>query len=230
MIKRMSKVIIVLVMALITLAAFSCSKEKQEKKEKPGGHDKMLEQFQTSMEELKNVVVARVNGATITKYDLFTRANKLTSNYEKSGQQMTPEIEQTVQKEALAELVFRELAIQEAIRRNMNVPQQNIDAVLKQYKAKIGSQKDYEEHLKKRNLTEASLIKLIEKDQLFRIISAKEIYEKVKEEGAERELAVEKRKRAWEQELKKNAKIEILLTKVEKKPVDEAQKQTQVAK
>ncbi|MBS1127180.1 MAG: hypothetical protein H6Q93_1169, partial [Nitrospirae bacterium] len=40
--------------------------------------------------------------------------------------------------------------------------------------------------------------------------------------GAGREQAVEKRKRAWEQELKKNANIEILLTEVGKKPVEEA--------
>lgn len=228
--KSMSTGMIVLVMAFFTLAGFSCSKEKPAKKEKPGGHDTMLEQYNKSVEELKNVVVARVNGATITKYDLFTRANKLASDYVQRGQQMTPEIEQKVQKDALEELVFRELAIQEAIRLNMKVPQQNIDAVLKQYKTKIGTQKEFIEHLKKRDLTEASLIKLIEKDQLFRIISAKEIYEKVKEEGAEKKPAMEKRKLEWEQELKKNAKIEILVAEVGKKPADEAQKQPQVAK
>ncbi len=215
---------IVLVMALIALTGFSCSKEKPGKKEKPAGHEKMMEQYTKGMEELKKVVVARVNGATITKYDLFTRATRLTSDYVKGGQQMTPELEKKVQKEALDLLVFRELAIQEAIRRKMDVPKQTIDEMLQQYKAKIGTEKEYAEHLKRQDITEASVRKLIEREQLFRMITAGEISEKVKEKGAGNERAVEKRKRAWEQELKKNAKIEILLPEAGMKPGAEAKK------
>lgn len=215
---------ILLAAAIIALSGFSCAKEKPGKKEKPAGHEKMLEQHMKSMEELKKVVVARVNGATITKYDLYIRAGKLSTEYVKPGQRMTPEIEQKAQKEALDELVFRELAVQEAIRRNMKVPQQNIEAMLQQYKARIGTKEEYAEHLKRRDITEALLKKMIEREQLFRMIIAKEISEKVKEEGAGRGQAVEKRKQEWERELKKNAKIEILLAEIEKKPLEEARK------
>jgi len=220
--KRMSAGVIVCVMALIALTGFSCSKEKPVSEKKPSGHEIMVEQHLKNIEELKTVIVARVNGTAITKYDLFTRANKLKQKYVQGGKQMTPEMQQNMQKEALDLLVFRELAIQEAIKRNMNVPKQNIDAMLQQYKAKIGTEKEYEAHLKRTNLTEASVRKLIEREQLFRMINAMEIFEKVKETGAGREQAVEKRKRAWAQELKQNANIEILLTEVGKKPVEEA--------
>jgi len=218
----MSAGVIVCVMALMALTVFSCSKEKPEKMEKPSGHDKMVEQYLKGTEELKKVVVARVNGVNITKHDLFIRTDKLMQKYSRDGKQMTPEIRQQAQQEALDLLVFRELAIQEAARRKMEVPKQNVDSMLQQYKAKIGTEKEYAEHLKKQGLAETSVIKLIERDQLFRMITAREIFEKVKETGAGREQAVEKRKRAWEQELKKNAKIEILLTEAGKKTEEEA--------
>jgi hypothetical protein len=225
---------ILLIAALMVLAGVSCSKKDAGTNvgtiKKPEGHQKMVTDYISNLEEMKKTVVERVNGADITKYDVFTRASKLTPNYLQRGQQMTPELEKKVMKEALDELVFRELAIQEAIRQQMKVPQKEIDAMLQEYKMKIGPEKEYEAYLKKKNITEASIIKLIEREQLFRRITVKEIFEKVKKEGAGKEQEVEKRKRAWEQELKKNAKIEILLLEAEKKPVDKAQKQPQVAK
>ncbi len=234
---NLTTIIVFFSITAIGLAGFSCSKEKA--REKPPGHEQMVEQYQRNLEDLKKVVVAKVNGADITKYDVFTRARKLTSSYSKLGQQITPDIEKKAEKEALDELIFRELAIQEAIRRQMKVPQQDIDAMLRAYKAKVGSEKDYKAHLRNENMTEASIIKLIERELLFRMIAAEEIqrkitvdekllretYQKEKKKGTVGQMSFEeargriekdlrasladKRKKQWETELKKNAKIEL---------------------
>jgi len=180
----LTKVIAGLSILLMGLGGFSCSKEKgpqkEAAKEKPAGHEKMVEQYMKNMEGLKKIVAARVNGVDITKYDLFTKANKISSMYMQPGQKMTPEIEQKATQAAMDDLIFRELAFQEATRRKMSISPQDIDAGLQDFKTKIGTGQAYETYLKNSNMTEASLKKLIERELLFRKITAEETIAKIK--------------------------------------------------
>ncbi|MCL5022530.1 MAG: peptidyl-prolyl cis-trans isomerase [Nitrospirae bacterium] len=179
--KRVSlwKVFILAVLA-VSLSALSCSKEKTENKGMPPGHEKMVEEYQKSIKESRKTVVARVNGADITMYDLSGRMRQILPQYIQGGRQMTPEIEQRARQDALDALIFRELAVQEALRRKMKAPQEKVDAALQQLKAKMGSEKEYRAYLKREDLTEAWLRNQIEKDQLFNMIVGAEILAKIK--------------------------------------------------
>jgi parvulin-like peptidyl-prolyl isomerase len=168
------------VMLVAGVTFISCSREKAENKKMPPGHEQMVEQYLKGMEEARKTVVARVNGADITMYDLSGRMKQILSNYARSGQQVTPEVEQKARKDALAALIFRDLAVQEAMRRKMTVPKEKVDAIIQQVKTKMGSEDAYKEYLKREDMTETSLRKQIEKDQLFGMIVAAEIFNKVK--------------------------------------------------
>lgn len=179
-----------------SLTAISCSRENAQNKEMPPGHEKTVAQYVKSIEEARKTVVARVNGADITMYDLSGRMHQILSNYAQGGQQVTPEIEQKTRKDALNALIFSDLAVQEAVRRKMKVPQENTDAAIQQIKAKMGSESEYQAYLKREDMTEASLRKQIEKDQLFNMIVAVEIFNKIKlDQKQVREIYTKEKKR-----------------------------------
>jgi parvulin-like peptidyl-prolyl isomerase len=168
------------VMLVASMTAISCSKEKTQDKGVPPGHEKTLKQYLKKVEEAKKTVVARVNGADITLYDLSGKMRQLLSNYMRSGRQVTPEVERKMSEHALDILIFRDLAVQEAARRKMKVPSEKIDEAVQQIKTRAGSQAEYQTYLERQGLTEASLRKEIEKDQLFDMIAAEEIFNKVR--------------------------------------------------
>jgi len=211
--RRIIRWTIGIVMTAITLTGVSCTKEKAGKKETaktPPGHEKMVEGYKKGVEESKGVVVAKVNGAEITMRDLIERMNQIAPQYAKDPRDLTPELDQKVRKEAFDILIFRELAVQEAVRQGLKVPPGEIDEVLKNIKANAGSQDAYKGYLGRAGLNEESLRKQIGRNLLFDMVVDTEIFRKAKGEG-NREQAIEKRKRQWEAELKKKAKIEIIL-------------------
>jgi len=217
--KRMNtKWIIGLVMVTIALSGFSCAHENAEKKDVTVSrveHENIMSQYRKGVEESKKMVVARVNGADITLDKLLSRMNQIAPAYVGHGQR-TPETDEQVKHGALSILIFRELAVQEAIRRGMKVPTEQVDEALKKIKADIGSEDVFKKTLTTAGETEESFRKYLERNMLFDMITAEEIFHKAKGKGADDE-EIEQRKQEWEAELRKNAKIEILLPEVEKK-------------
>ena len=163
------------------------------------------------MEESKKVVVARVNGAEITMYDLLNRMNRIAPLYMQPGQPRDPGTDARVKQEALNVLIFRELAVQEAVRQEMKVEPEALDRSVKTLKDRLGSEDAYRTYLSREGLTEESLRKAIERDQLYDRIADKEILRKVQATGSDDLRAIEARRREWEAEMKKTAKIEILV-------------------
>ena len=184
----------ILIAVLFGLTAVSCSKKDDSRTVKPAGHDKMVEERVKDIEESKKIVVAKVNGTEIRMNELVERMNFIAPMYAKSPQEMTPELDQQLKKQALDILIFRELAIQEAVRQGISAPPQEVSERVLQRKAEMGSEEAFTKNLRLTGHTEGSFRKMTERNLLFDIIADREITRKIKvDEKRERE-AYEKEK------------------------------------
>lgn len=183
-----------LIMAGLTIAfamVFTCSsctkKEEAPKgpaiKESPKMTPEQLkraEEIKKGVEASKAVVAARVNGRDITMFSLVREMNTVAQKIIPTGQSGTPELTAKVKKEALNNLIFRELALQEAMRQGMKVKSETIEDVISKVKAQAGSEEGYKKYLQDRNLDENGLRKTIERSHLLEMITAREIFDKIK--------------------------------------------------
>jgi hypothetical protein len=237
-------VLVVLAACAITLIAFpGCKKgEKANPKTEPEAH--MQEMLKKSMEASKAAVAVNVNGRPVTMFALYREMNILGPRYLASGAKQTPELDQKVRSEALSNVIFWELAVQEARQRGMQVKPEIVDEQLARMKKDLGSEEAYRKYLETNGLSESEFRKITEDDALFEMIATQEVdakitvseaavrerynrekanfkknpnHKEVSFEAAKgmieqklREEAAQKRMRAWEKELKKNAKIEIV--------------------
>lgn len=139
---------------------------------------KQAEEERKAVEEAKKNIVARVNGADINMFMLTRAMNRVAPKYIKEAP--TPETTAKIRDEALNRLIFEELAVQEAIKQDINPAPEAIEKVVDQVRKNLGPGQDYREYLVNNNLTEDTLKKLIERSQRHEIITAREVYRKVK--------------------------------------------------
>lgn len=252
--KRIIMTVAGMSMALAVLfTCFSCAKKegvstntvkKEELKITPE-QAKRLGEIKKGVVESKNIVVARVNGAEITVYFLVREMNAIAPKFVAHGQPTTPELTTKIKKEALNNLIFKELAVQKAINEGIRIKPEAVEDVISKMKAQAGSDEAYKKYLEQINVNEDDLRKIIERSRLFESITAMEIYEKIKvddkalraayekekatlmtKDNPPRQLSFEmtkeflarkikseksgKRREEWNNELRKNAKIEIV--------------------
>jgi hypothetical protein len=224
--KSLKPAITLIVMLLaVGLAGISCKKENAAKTQTPNvppaGHPEMVEALKKGLQEAKKVSVAQVNGVAITMHELIAEMNLITPQYLKPGQKKDQQLQERVKHDALDILIFRELALQDAKKKGMRITPEAGDEALKAFKADLKSEDAYRDYLSARGITEAELRQNIEKDLLFRMITAEEIFNKVKADPKKGRdtytMVVNKRKEEWEKQLKKTAAIEVTLDKFEKK-------------
>lgn len=141
---------------------------------------KGAEETKKAEEEAKKVIAAKVNGGEINMFMLTRAMNRIAPKYIKEGEATTAETTAKIEKEALERLIFEELAVQEAIKQGINPKPEAIEKVLEEVKKNLGSEEAYRGYLDKNNLTEDALKKLIERSQRLELITAKEVYGKVK--------------------------------------------------
>jgi len=253
--KRTSSIMTGALMALaMVFTSTTCSQKedvpknvthKGEQKLTPEQADQK-EKIKKGIKESKSIVVSRVNGADITMYELVKEMNAIAPKYVAAGQPATPEITAKVKKEALEKLIFRELAVQEAVKEGFKVKSETIENVISKVKAQAGSEEAYKKYLEERNLNEDALKKTIEKSHLLEMITAREIYDKIKvddkvlrdayekdkasfmtKDNPPRQMSFEeakgfiegkiksekgqKRIAQWNNELRKKAKVEVML-------------------
>ena len=140
---------------------------------------KKAEEEKKAAEEAKKVIVARVNGAEINMFLLARAMDRVAAKHAKD-ETLTPETTKKIQQEALDRLIFEELAVQEALKQGLNPAPEDIEKVVGQVKENAGSEQAYMEYLDKAYLTEDTLKKLIERSQRYELITAREVYGKVK--------------------------------------------------
>ena len=204
--KRKSLIIAAVLMAFA--AVFTCSSctkkeeasksttKKEEIKTTPE-QAKKIEEIKKGIKESKNIVVARVNGADITMFNLVREMNAVAPRLVTQGEPATPETTAKVKKKALNNLIFRELAIQEAIKEGLRVKPETIEEVISRVKAQAGSAEGYKKYLEERNTSEEALRKTIERGHLYEGITAREIFDKIKVDDKALRDAYEKDKTAF---------------------------------
>ena len=266
--KKLLVIVAGMLMAFSLLFAFSsCSKKddaakgtaKKEDIKPTPEQERQMEAIKKGVEESQRIVIARVNGAEITMYQLVKEMNAVLPRFVPQGQQVTPEITAKVKKKSLDNLIFKELAVQEAVREGFKVKPETIEDVVRKVKAQAGSDEDYKKYLAERNLDENGLRKAVEKSHLYEGITAREIFDKIKVDEKtlrgryekdkaffmtkdkppkqvpfeevrdliERKIKAERGApmvAAWDNSLRKKAKIEVMLDEVEKKLQEDAAK------
>jgi len=257
--KRTSLIMAVALMALaMVFTCSSCSKKKDASKSMSQKEalkltqSKQAEEIKRGVRESKQIVIATVNGAELTMFDLLREMNAVAPKIIPHGQTGTPELTAKVKKEALNNLIFKELAVQEAIKEGMKVKPEAVEDVINKVRAQAGTEEAYKKYLEERNLNEDALKKTVERSQLLEMITAEEIFDKIKvddkvlrntyekdkasfmtKEDPSRQMSFEeaegfiegkiksergqKRIAQWNNELRKKAKIEVMLDEVEKK-------------
>jgi hypothetical protein len=181
--KTFAGVGIVIALFSLMMSAVSCSKDKAA--DKPGviqssEESKKAEAFRKGVSESKETIIAKVNDAGISMFDLIGEMNTIAPQYIKPGQKKTPEIDEQVRKEALDRLIYRELAVQEAVKQGMRVPQEKIDQQIKKIRADLKSEEAFQQKLSAMGTTEAELKKQFERAFLVEMITQKEVFDKVK--------------------------------------------------
>ena len=176
-----------LLISIICLTGSSCKKEQQPAAvppptpEQKAKIEEIKKEVKKGAEEAKTVIAAQVNGVDITMHDVVSEMNTIAQRDEAQGQGKTkPRPIEAVKKEALDNLIFKELAIQEAIKQGIVVTPERVDTVVKLMKEQTGSAEEFKKYLDERQMTEADLRKRIERSHQFEMITGKEIYQKVK--------------------------------------------------
>lgn len=152
----------------------SCSKQNSPKK------NGALQSSEKTYASAKKVVVARINDANVTMFDLMKEMNTIFPQYVKPGQSRDPKLDEKVKKEALDRLIYRELAVQDAIRQGLKVLPANLDEEMKRFKAAMKTEDAYRQYLENSSLSEEELKKQIERNMLVDMITEKEIFDKVR--------------------------------------------------
>lgn len=187
--KMTSSIMAGALMALaIVFTCASCSKkedvsksmtQKEERKPTPE-QAKKAKEIKKGIKESKHIVIATVNGADLTMFDLIREMNAVAPKIIQHGQTGTPELTAKVKKEALNSLIFKELAVQEAIKEGMIVKPEAVEDIINKVRAQAGSEEAYKKYLEERNLNEEALKKTVERSHLLEMITAKEIFDKIK--------------------------------------------------
>lgn len=198
--KTLERTLILIFLFAVALAPISCSREKEQNKGMANlspEQSKALEAYKKSLEESKNTVVAKVDGVDISMHDLIKEMNEIAPQHIKPGQEKDPKVDEKVRNEALDRLLYRELAVQAAVRQGMKVAPEKIGDELTKMKANLKSEDVYKGKLQQSGLTEEELKKQIERNLLVDMITEKEIFGKVTVAPADVEKEYAKKKASY---------------------------------
>jgi len=184
-----SAVLAVLFIIAVSLSGTSCKKEQKAAvpptppptPEQQAKVEEMKKETRQSTEQAKTIIVAQVNGVDITMLDLINEMNTIAQREEARGRkEKNDKTMEQDKNEALDNLIFKELAIQEAIKQGIKVSPERVDNIIKLMKEQGGSKEAFQKYLDEHQITEADLRKRIERSQLFEMITGEEVYQKVK--------------------------------------------------
>jgi len=152
--------------------------------------------------ESTKTVVAKVNGVDITMESVIAMTNRMAGN-RALGESASEGMEEIRQK-ALNQLIFQELAFQEAKARGLKVNEKELEGAMADVKVKRGGEEGYRKFLEGTGLSEKELRVEVERNLLLRKIFAQEVREKVK-------ISEDELKRIYESEKAKYHKPEKVL-------------------
>ena len=141
--------------------------------------DKAAAEMKEAAAKARKEMVANVEGADISMYDLIRMMNRVHSVYYSGIEVLTPEINQEIQERALDRLIFEELALREAVRQNIKIDPEDIDREINETKKLYPTTEGYQQYLDGLGITEAQLRQQSERTNLLEAITGKEVYQKV---------------------------------------------------
>jgi parvulin-like peptidyl-prolyl isomerase len=168
----------------------------------------------------KKIVVARINGAEITMFDLVKTMNRIGA---RRATATTPADAEEVKKEALDRLILQELAWQKAQAEGLRTKKENIDTAIANLKENIGGDEKYRQLLEQEQVTESDLRSQVEKSLTLEAIFAKEVYEKVVVPEEELKKAYEREKGKYIQPEKVSVIDVHLFTKTDESLAEKAE-------
>jgi hypothetical protein len=149
MMKRIFTGILLLSIAVLVLGA--CSKDSSK-----GNAEK----------ENKEDLVATVDGKDISKQEYNKELEAMKASYEQQGMpadQMDSKMKKELEKSVLDQMINAELLLQTAEKDGISIEQKEVDAELEKIKTNFGDEKQFEEALKKNEMTEKELKGQLEK-------------------------------------------------------------------
>jgi hypothetical protein len=143
MMKRILTGIFLLSIAVLVLGA--CSKDSSK---------------ENAEKENKEDLVATVDGKGISKQEYNKELETMKASYEQQGMpadQMDSKMKEQLEKSVLDQMINAELLLQTAEKDGISIEQKEVDAELEKIKTNFGDEKQFEEALKKNELTEKEL-------------------------------------------------------------------------
>jgi hypothetical protein len=186
-----------LLLAVFSMTGLSCKKKEPAVPPPTPEQKAQIEESKKNVEAAKKVFAAQVNGVEITVLDLVREMNRIAPKYVQGNEKAAPATTVKIRKEALDNLIFNELAVQEAVRQGMTVSAEQINTVVDLMKKQMGSKEAYQGYLDSVGTTEEGLRKRIERSHLFEMVTAKEIYQKIKIDEKDIRAEYEKNKDAY---------------------------------
>lgn len=141
--------------------------------------DKTAAEMKEAAAKARKEIVAKVEDADISMYELVRMMNRVHSAYYAGVEVLTPEINKEIQERALDRLIFEELAIREAVRQKIKIDPEDIDKVINETKKLYPTKEGYQKYLDDIGITEAQLRSQSERTHLLEAITGKEVYQKV---------------------------------------------------
>lgn len=166
-----------LLIATLSVSVSSCSKEQAAQQQPAPAQTALPEETKKDVQAARETEAARVNGVEITMYELVREMNRIAPKH-RSDKNASAEPTRVIRKEALNRLIFKELAVQEAVKQGITVSPETIDQVIELMKKQMGDG-EYRKYLEESDITEAGLRNRIERSHLVEMITAKAVYAKV---------------------------------------------------
>lgn len=178
--KNMIRTIAVtLLAASFSLFGLACRKQEPAAPPPTPEQKAVMEEIKKGAEEAKKIFAAEVNGVEITMHDLVREMNRVAPKYVKGDGNIPSATTKKIRKEALDNLIFIELAVQEAVKRGITVTPERVNEVVRLMKEQMGSKDAYQQYLDNLGITEDGLKKRIERSHLLEIVTGQEIYQRI---------------------------------------------------
>jgi foldase protein PrsA len=127
-------------------------------------------------QEMRKIVVARVNGVGLHMDALVEQVNRMSAANQRDSSSGSRE---ATRQKALDRLIFQELSVQEAKRQGLTLGEGGLDNAMAKLRAKLGHDEGYNNFLAKQNISEAELRSRVERSLLIQLVFDREVIRKV---------------------------------------------------
>ena len=178
-------------LAVISIAVIALTTPGCAKKPAPAKEPEQLRK--TGQEDMKKVVVAKVNDVPITMDMLIKTMNRVSVRKSPDEAPLTSE---EIKNKALDRLILQELAYQKAKTGGIRPEEEHIDAAIGNLKVNVGGEEEYAKFLAQEGVTEADLRAQVKRSLTLELIFAQEVNNKVTvpEDDVKKEYEKEKQR------------------------------------